>query len=233
MADDRYYGLIGKSEEAGFIAVFPNGYSRFRDGKLATFNAGLCCGPARDRKIDDVAFVRKVLAEVSARLNVDPRRISATGMSNGGMMSYRLACDAADLFHAIAAVAGTDGMDSCTPSRPVSVLHIHARDDDHVLFDGGAGKQSRTLADFRSVPDTIERWVGLNACQPTPKKVLDLPGAASCEIYTGCKDGVEVKLCVTETGRHSWPGGVKVRTGAPGSTAFDATDTIWDFVGGR
>ncbi len=233
MSEDKYYGLISKSEQAGFIVVFPNGYSRFRDGKLATFNAGICCGKARDRRIDDVGFVRKVVEQVKSQLNVDTQRISANGMSNGAMMSYRLACEATDIFHAIAAVAGTDGMDVCQPSRPVSVLHIHARDDDMVLFNGGAGKDSKTLANFRSVNDTVARWVGLNACNPTPKKVLDLPGRATCEAYTGCKGGVQVKLCVTETGGHSWPGGVKVRTGEPGSTAFRANDLIWDFVNRR
>lgn len=233
MSQDKYYGLITKSEQAGYIAVFPNGYSRFRDGKLATFNAGSCCGNARDKKIDDVGFVRKVVARLKEQLNIDPERISSNGMSNGAMMSYRLACEAADIFHSIAAVAGTDGMERCEPSRPVSVLHIHARDDEMVLFNGGAGKDSKTLANFRSVKDTIARWVRLNACNSTPKKVLDLPGKATCEAYTGCKGGVEVKLCVTESGGHSWPGGVKVRTGERGSTAFNANDLMWDFYNRR
>ncbi len=228
-SDDRLYGLISKSEQAGFIAVFPNGYSRLRSGKLATFNAGICCGPARDNGVDDVGFVRKIVADLKTRLNVDPDRITANGMSNGGMMSYRLACEAADIFRAIASVAGTDGMDQCRPVRPVSVLHIHARNDDMVLFGGGAGKDSRALANFRPVQETIARWVKLNACSPTPRKVLDLPGQANCESYTGCQGGVEVRLCVTETGGHSWPGGVKARTGERGSTAFNATDLIWDF----
>lgn len=233
MSQDKYYGLITKSEQAGYIAVFPNGYSKFRDGKLATFNAGICCGNARDKKIDDVGFVRKVVAQVKDQLNVDPARISSNGMSNGAMMSYRLACEAADIFHSIAAVAGTDGMEVCNPSRPVNVLHIHAKNDEMVLFGGGAGKDSKTLANFRSVNDTVARWVKLNACNPTPKKVLDLPGKATCESYTGCKGGVEVKACITETGGHSWPGGVKVRTGERGSTAFNANDMIWDFYNRR
>jgi polyhydroxybutyrate depolymerase len=233
MSQDKFYGLTAKSEQAGYIAVFPNGYSRFRDGKLATFNAGSCCGPARDKKIDDVGFVRKIVARLKEQLNVDPERISSNGMSNGGMMSYRLACEASDIFRSIAAVAGTDGMDSCNPARPVSVLHIHAKNDDTVLFNGGAGKDSKTLADFRSVNDTVARWVKLNACNPAPKKVLDLPGKASCEAYSGCKGGVEVKLCVTETGGHSWPGGVKVRTGERGSTALNANDMIWEFYNRR
>ena len=231
-ADDKYYGLITKSERAGFIAVFPNGSSRFRSGKLATWNAGICCGRARDNDVDDVGFVREMIAQLKARLNVDPNRIFANGMSNGGMMSYRLACEMADTFRAIASVAGTDGTKSCSPSRPVSILHIHAKDDERVLFDGGAGNDSRQMADFVSVPDTIAKWVRMNGCKATPQRVLDKPGA-TCDAYAGCRGGTEVRLCVTETGGHSWPGGVKVRTGEPGSTAINATDVIWDFYSTR
>ncbi|HRD83739.1 MAG TPA: alpha/beta hydrolase-fold protein [Rubrivivax sp.] len=229
MSQDKYYGLVTKSEQAGTIAVFPNGYSRFRDGKLATFNAGICCGNARDKNVDDVGFVRKIVSRLKEQLNVDPDRISANGMSNGAMMSYRLACEAAEIFHSIAAVAGTDGMETCKPSRPVNVLHIHARNDELVLFNGGAGKDSKTLANFRSVNDTVARWVKLNGCNATPRRVLDRPREVVCESYGGCTGGVEVKACITETGGHSWPGGVKVRTGERGSTAFNANDMMWDF----
>lgn len=231
-ADDKYYHLVSKSDSAGFIAVFPNGYSRLPSGKFATWNAGICCGKARDENVDDVGFIREVVQRLKAQLNVDPDRIFANGMSNGGMMSYRLACEMPETFRAIAAVAGTDGTKSCNPSKPVSVLHIHAKDDDRVLFNGGAGKQSEQMADFVSVPDTVAKWVRLNGCTATPKRVLERPGA-TCDAYTGCRGGVEVKLCVTETGGHSWPGGTKVRTGEPGSTAIDATDLIWEFYATR
>jgi polyhydroxybutyrate depolymerase len=231
-ADDKYYGLITKSENAGFIAVFPNGSSRLRSGKLATWNAGICCGRARDENVDDVGFVREIVVQLKTRLNIDPNRIFANGMSNGGMMSYRLACEMADTFRAIAAVAGTDGTKQCSPSRPVSILHIHARDDDRVLFNGGAGKESQQMADFVSVPDTVAKWVRQNGCNATPTRVLDRPGA-TCDAYRDCRDGTEVRLCVTDSGGHSWPGGVKVRTGEPGSTAINATDVIWDFYSTR
>ena len=91
-------------------------------------------------------------------------------MSNGGMLSHRLACDAADLFRAVASVAGTDATLQCNPSRPISVLHIHARDDDHVLFGGGAGqgafRDASKVTDFVSVPETIARWVKRDQCAP-------------------------------------------------------------------
>ncbi len=227
-ANDAYYGQISKSEQAGFIAVFPNGHSRLPGGKLATWNAGNCCGSARDDGVDDVGFIRALLERLHTQLNIDRKRVFANGMSNGGMMAYRLACEAPDLFMAIASVAGTDNTSACTPSRPISVLHIHARDDDMVLFNGGAGRGRAAVTDFVSVPATVSKWVGLNGCHATPKRVLEASGA-TCDLYAPCRGGVEVQLCVTDTGGHSWPGGSKVRGGAPGSTALSATDVIAEF----
>ncbi|HEY9096065.1 MAG TPA: prolyl oligopeptidase family serine peptidase [Hydrogenophaga sp.] len=230
-AIDRFYGLITQSERSNTLLVFPNGYSRLPAGKLATWNAGLCCGQARDKGIDDVGFVRAVLADLAQRLAFDRQRVYAIGMSNGGMMTYRLACEMADTFQAIASVAGTDGTGpDCRPSRPVPVLHIHAKDDERVLFNGGSGSASNTHADFVSVPDTVRKWVALDDCSPEPRTVLDVPGAR-CEVHTGCAGDAQVKLCVTDTGGHSWPGGVKPRGGQAGSTAISANEEIWDFFG--
>jgi len=227
-ADDRYYGLISKSESAGFIVVFPNGYSRMDSGKLATWNAGNCCGRARDENVDDVGFVRKMVAHLKSELNIDAARVYSTGMSNGAIFSYRLACEMSDTVRGIASVAGSDGMKSCNPSRPVSVLAIHAKDDEFVLFNGGAGRDSRVLANFVSQAETVRRWVQRNGCSPTPKRVLENAGA-HCDLYSGCRENTEVMQCVTQGGGHSWPGGRKVRTGEPGSTAISANDAMWDF----
>lgn len=228
-ANDEHYQLISKSEQAGFIAVFPNGYSRLPKGKLATWNAGICCGKARDAQIDDVGFIKALVADIKTKANINPSRIYATGMSNGGMMAYRLACELSDTFSAIASVTGTDGTEQCTPSKPVSILHIHALDDDHVLFNGGSGVNSQTHADFVSVPNTIKKWVNLNACNATPQRVFEVKGAY-CDVYTHCNNNTQVKLCVTETGGHSWPGGKSVRAKKPASSqAINATDLIWEF----
>lgn len=226
-ADDERYGLISKADAAGFIALFPNGYSRRDSGKLATWNAGRCCAAARDEGIDDAGFLRMLVAHVSGRVDIDRSRIYATGMSNGGMMSYRLACEASDVFAGIAAVAGTDNTLGCVPSRPVPVLHIHAKDDSHVQFGGGAGKDARDRSDFTSVPDTVAKWVGLNQCPARPQRVLDEHGAY-CDLFAPCKNGTQVKLCVTDTGGHSWPGAEKTRNGSA-SQALSATDMMWDF----
>lgn len=233
MADEARYGLVGKAERAGFVVVFPNGYSRFPGGKFATWNAGGCCGNARDRGVDDVGFVRALVARVQSQVSIDGARVFATGMSNGGMLAHRLACEAPDVFRAVASVAGTDATSRCAPSRPVSVLHIHARNDTHVLFTGGAGedafRDASKVMDFVSVPETVARWVKRNQCAPAPRRLLDRPGAY-CEAYSGCAGGVSVQLCVTEGGGHSWPGAKTVRRGKEAaSAALDANDAIWDF----
>ena len=227
------YNLVGKADSAGFVAVFPHGDSRLPSGKFATWNAGNCCAGARDRNVDDVGFVRALVAQLQERVNVDRQRIFATGMSNGGMMSYRLACEMADTFRAIAPVAGTDGTLVCAPARAISVLHMHAKNDTHVLYEGGAGadafRDESKVADFVSVAETMSRWTGRNHCAASPKRVLEVRGAY-CEVYTACTDGVQVQLCVTETGGHSWPGASAGRAGKePASQALSANDLMWEF----
>lgn len=231
MASDDNYGLISKSESAGFVAVFPNGYSKLPSGQFATWNAGNCCGDARDRAVDDVGFVRQVIHDVSAQLRIDSKRIYATGMSNGGMMAYRLACEMPDTFAAIAAVAGTDNTTQCTPKSPISVLHIHAQNDDRVLYNGGAGRKFGDVSkvtDFTSVPATVSAWVAHNSCSPTPQRSLSTAGA-HCDLYAGCQGNTAVQLCVTDSGGHSWPGGHKARASEAPSQAISANDVIWAF----
>jgi polyhydroxybutyrate depolymerase len=230
MAKDENYRLITKSESAGFIAVFPNGISPLRSGLLATWNAGICCGKARDTNIDDVGFIRALMVQLNTKVSVDRKRVFATGMSNGAMMSYRLACELPDVIRGIMAVAGTDGTTSCSPRSRVPVLHVHALDDDHVLFAGGRGPAAidpGAEADYVSVPQTISKWVGLNNAVASPQRVLTVPGGY-CDLHSPQAGGAPVKLCVTETGGHSWPGGGAIRGKQP-STAFNANDLMWEF----
>lgn len=229
-ADDARYGQIGQSEHAGYVVVFPNGYSQRADGKFATWNAGKCCGAARDKEIDDVGFIRQIVANITRQMNIDRTRIYATGMSNGGMMAYRLACEMSDVFAAIAPVAGTDNTRACTPKTPVSILHFHAKNDTHVLFGGGAGPGARDkskVTEFASVAATLSKWAALNGCPTAPRRVLERPGVY-CDRYSPCRDNAKVQWCVTETGGHSWPGAAKTR-GEPASQAISANAAMWDF----
>ena len=225
------YDLIPKSDEEGFIVAFPNGTSRLPSGKLATWNAGNCCGYALENNINDIDFTKAVIDDIKSKFNID--KIFATGMSNGGMLSHRLACEMSDTFTAIAAVSGTNNFAECNPKKPISIMHIHGLKDDHVLFDGGWGPKSISKSDAEptSVPNTISEWVKRNNCNKKPQKVLETEGAY-CDLYTGCDDNVQVKLCAVKDGGHSWPGIEKtvnpLEQNTP-SQSISATDEIWDF----
>ncbi|MFQ6332275.1 alpha/beta hydrolase family esterase [Methylophilus sp. 3sh_L] len=225
-ATERFYHQISAAEKYGYIVVFPNGYSRLPGGKFATWNAGNCCGAALKKQSDDVGTIRAIIQAMQQKATIDAKRIFVDGMSNGGMMSYRLACELSDTISAIASVAGTDNTRQCRPSKPVAILHIHAKDDDHVPFNGGQGEKSMTDVSFNSVPATIQKWVQLNQANPQAERILEVSGA-TCEIHRGGL--APVQLCVTESGGHSWPGGSKPRGGEAGSTAIDANEVIWTF----
>jgi len=225
-ADDSKYGLISKSEQAGFIAVFPNGYSRFPSGALATWNAGACCGAAQKNDIDDVGFIREVIHRVERQASIDPRRIFATGMSNGAMMSWRLACEAPEI-RAIAPVEGTDNTRSCKPAHPVAVIQFHAADDPNVPFDGGVGK-GPSHTDYVSVPATQAKWVAIDRAAPGATRVITVPGA-HCDLHPAKPGGAPVELCVTDTGGHSWPGGGTQQGRKQPSMAISANDLMWEF----
>ena len=226
-ADDSKYKLISKSEQAGFIAVFPNGYSRFPSGALATWNAGTCCGAAQKNNVDDVGFIREVIHRMERQASLDPRRIYATGMSNGAMMSWRLACEAPEI-RAIAPVEGTDNTMACSPAHPVAVIEFHSADDPNVPFNGGVG-QGPSHADFRSVHETQGKWVLLDrASLAQVKRVLTVPGA-HCDVHPALRNGAPVELCVTDTGGHSWPGGGTQQGRKQPSMAISANDLMWNF----
>ena len=225
-ANDDNYKLISKSEQAGFIAVFPNGYSRFPGGVLATWNAGACCGAAQKSDVDDVGFIRDVIHRVERQASIDPKRIFAAGMSNGAMMSWRLACEAPEI-RAIAPVEGTDNTTRCTPSRPVAVIEFHAADDPNVPFNGGVGV-GPSHADFVSVPATQAKWVKIDRAQEQSKRVLTVTGA-HCDVHVPKPGGTPVELCVTDSGGHSWPGGGTKNGRKQPSMAISANDLMWSF----
>lgn len=205
------------SDAEGFIAVHAQG-----TGTTPSWNAGVCCGTAATSQVDDVGFVDAMLDALEDELCVDPVRVFATGFSNGGFLSHRLACERADRFAAIAPVAGVLGIASCAPSRPVPVLHFHGTLDTLVPYEGD------TQNGFPSVRDTFAGWGARDECDG-PATVTFEQGDTTCETYAGCARGAEVTLCTVTGGGHTWPGGVPIPGLGHTTTDIVATDAMWAF----
>ena len=227
-----FCGLNKKADAAGFIVVYPSGTGRM--DKVLTFNGGNCCGYAMTNKIDDVEFTRKVLDDLATTATIDPKRVFATGMSNGGIMSYRVASELSDRIAAIAPVGGPMGTETCKPKRPVSVMHFHGKDDEHAPFKGGKGK-GLSGTEFYSVEHSIQAWVKANGCEKEPvvTKILDTVKDGTTvtrKTYGSGKEGSEVVLIEIEGGGHTWPG-QEPRLKAVGKSTknVSANDLMWEF----
>jgi polyhydroxybutyrate depolymerase len=216
------------ADKNGFLLAYPNGTSRVSNDILLTWNGGDCCGFAQQKNVDDVGFVRAIVADLQAQVDIDTKRIYASGMSNGGILSQRLACEAADVFAAIAPVAGTLNFPGCNPSQPISVIEFHGTGDQHIPYDGGYGPQSLVNVDFASVKDSVGFWTSFNKCnsQPQAESIDDIKH----ETWTGCTASASVELYTVINGGHAWPGGVAGRSEADQPTqSISASELIWKF----
>jgi polyhydroxybutyrate depolymerase len=218
------------AEENDFIVVYPNGTGgRFGAMKnRRTWNAGGCCGQAVRQNVDDVLFIQKLIEEMGSRYPVDTQRVYVTGMSNGAMMAYRLACEIPDMIAAIIPVSGTLAVDNCDRAKTVPVLHIHGDQDENVPFDGGMGTKSVAGVSHRSVPDTIELLVQPRQCRSTEKSEQET--GATRVISYDCADGAPVTLVVIKGGGHVWPGGQGLHNQSSDGPDISASRLAWDFA---
>jgi polyhydroxybutyrate depolymerase len=217
---ERLSRMSEQADASGFVAVYPRG-----TGRLPTWNAGRCCGSAKRDDVDDVGFLSALVEEVAGRVPID-RRVYATGLSNGGMMSYRLACERSDLFAAIAPVEGAMDLDlaSCAPERAVSVLVLHGTADSQVPFAGGTHRGRLGFGDVRydtPVSEAVRFWVDKNGCPRAPQRREDEP--LTSDLYGPCRENSEVVLHAIAGGRHGWPGAF-----SSGSDVA-ASKLIWSF----
>ena len=216
------------ADEKGFIVAYPNGTGRHED-KLLTWNGGTCCAYAVEHQIDDVGFIRAVIADIGGQYRIDPKRIYATGLSNGAIFSYRLACDASEIFAAIAPVAGTLNYIRCAPTQPVSVIHFHGTEDSHVGYNGGSGPDSLVDVPFKSVKESIDFWLSADHCDTTPQ--TETFSDIQHDTYSNCANGTAIELYTIIGGKHAWPGG-----GGPAwpggdepTQSISATKLMWEF----
>lgn len=234
-------GFDRLAEKDGFVVVYP-------DAIELNWNDGRDDEEADDRahieNIDDVGFIAALIDTMVRDYNADPKRVFVTGISNGAIMSYRLACE---LSHKVAAIAPVDGniplhfSHGCSPSRHVPVLAINNVDDPVVPFEGGEiyGHFSREkLGKVLSTDNSIAYWVEKNGCSSIPviTEVPDRDPTDGTRVtrkeYVNEDDGTEVILYVIEGGGHTWPGGLQylpARVIGKTSRNLDANEVIWAF----
>jgi polyhydroxybutyrate depolymerase len=188
--------------------------------------------------VDDVLFFRDLVDDLSALAAVDRSRVYVNGFSNGGGMSVRIGCDAADAVAAIGSVAGAVvNMAACKPSRPVPAMAFHGTADWVVPYDGGVIRvlPLRYGAELTQAPSHFvgaEAWVatlaGLNGCDPTAE-ILPPQGDVRGRRYAGCDQDAETILYTIEDGGHQWPGGTTIPGAGKNSKHIDATEEMWRF----
>jgi polyhydroxybutyrate depolymerase len=211
--------MSARADQDCFFAVYPN-------GKFTSWNAGNCCGPALAGKINDVEFAKTIIAEMKAKYAIDEDRIYVAGISNGGMMAYRLACELSDTIAAIAPIASCQVTPSCKPRAPVSVIAFNGTTDGIMRYKGGTGWWLAVPVKCPPVNETIKYWVESNQCQSEPMRE-EAKGLVK-EIYAGGKHGTEVRLYTINAG-HVWPGSPFALPFAKKAKNVSATDEICDF----
>jgi polyhydroxybutyrate depolymerase len=223
------------AEQRRMVVVFPDGIGA--EPRKLTWNAHFCCGLAVAEKTDDVGFVMALIDRLSRELPIDRKRVFATGMSNGAMLSYQLAALHPRHFAAIAAVSGTIGGTSRdgerfeipVPGRPVPVMIIHGRKDPFVLFDGGSSALvSYPKRSNMAVADALSFWSKADRCAPDPERSEPVPGRLRRVAFAECRGGSDVVLWEIEQGDHSWPASDMLFP-APGGGSRSAADEILAF----
>lgn len=242
----EYAELDEIADREGFLVVYPNGTGPL-PRRLLTWNAGDgCCGFARQRDVDDVGFVGALLRDLERRVPINRSRVYATGHSNGGIMSHRLAAERSDLVAAIAPVAGSLDLERFAPTNPVAVLQIHSADDQRALYGGGLGPPfpgTDNRVFHQPVQQGLDRWVAANGCtlgpdtvnaKPVVPRTRDTRFTATLVRWRSCRSGVEVAHWKLTGAGHAWPGdapppGSEAISG-PQTTIIRAAEEVWSFV---
>jgi polyhydroxybutyrate depolymerase len=234
-------GFNKLADEEGFIVAYPDGIDRgWNDGRMESEDPDR---PHREN-IDDVGFISALIDTITGEYNLDTKRVYVTGVSNGAILSYRLACELSQKITAIAPVDGSIPkryVSECSPAIPVSVLAINNINDPLVPFEGGeiiARLPRERLGMVLSVEQSIAFWVKNNNCPPNPvvTEEPDRDPADGTRVlrkqYVNPDTGIEVILYAIDGGGHTWPGGVQyLPVWIIGKTSkdIDANEVIWAF----
>lgn len=242
----QYTKMNALADKEGFIVVYPDGTGE-RENKFLSWNAGKCCGYAFDNNVNDVGFIKRLIEQLPDWVRVDERRVYSTGISNGAMMTYRLASELPNKIAAFAAVAGGTIIDTIASEEPVPIMHIHSLDDPRALYNGGVGPHFPMTKQGVNHPDIekmLQVWLEHNHCDKNPvigptvrKKQLasgDEHGATKYT-YSSAQHGTQIVVWKLTGAGHVWPGGLAdyLEDFLGASTdVIDANKEIWDFFSG-
>jgi polyhydroxybutyrate depolymerase len=239
--EERYSAMNVAAERYGFFAVYPNGTGP--RPRTLTWNAGGCCGYAVRNKIDDVAFTKALLDDLATHAHFDRTRVYATGISNGGMMAYRLGVEAPDRIAAIAPVEGALMVEASALRRPMPLIVFHSLDDPWVPYGGSSRPYAwfaHLAAAYPAVDDTIARWRVFDGCPAKAQTGQVLKGAARTAdarnsatryAWQPCARGTEVVLWKLSGSGHVWPGAARdyPLVIGRGTQLINANEEMWKF----
>ena len=238
-------GMSDVADRGNFIAIYPAGTSPSYEEKFLYWNSGPKAKSEKQRTVNDVAFIAAVLDDAAKFFTIDPKRVYATGISNGAQMSFRLGCD---LYNRIAAIAPVEGHRYpgeffAGPPGPLPFIMFHSKVDPYIPYTGGQSPDTSAFEPFeyKPIPEIIARWVKHNGCDPTNPKISKIPNA-DCKIYTGQSPAGEIQLWSLDDGGHTWTGGhaseaeitgkllfIKTKPTGPVSQALSASAFAWEF----
>ena len=226
-----YSGINQIADVEGFMVAYPQGTKDSRDNNF--FNVGYEFHS--DSKVNDVNFIREIVLNLTKDYKLNSKRVFATGMSNGGDMSYLLACTSSDLFTAVAPVAGVmmkDTLENCNPEKKIPIFEIHGTKDSISKFEGDMNNEDKWGA-YYDLPSTIEFWVNKHALNE--KETIQLENkntedgtTITFERYWSDESQREVWFYIVNDGNHTWPG----MTGLFSRTAnqdINSAEEIWKF----
>ncbi len=223
-SEQMFYGDFRPiADRAGFLVVHPQG-TLFQG--ITHWNVG---GWTAGSTVDDVGFTEALIDALSSEYNIDAERIYSTGMSNGGYMSFLLACQLSERFAAIASVTGSmtpETYDESNPQHPTPILQIHGTSDSVVPYEGTIWSES--------IDTVIQYWVDYDNCNPIPTITalpdIDPTDGSTVEhvVYSDGDNGVAVEHFMVVGGDHTWPG--SAYGGAGTNYDIDASEEIWSFL---
>ena len=217
-----YSGMNKVADEEKFLVVYPQGTKDQRGNNF--FNVGYEFHASS--KVDDLGFIKALVTKLTEDYQVNPNHIFATGMSNGGDLSYFLACYASDMFQAVAPIAGTmmqTTIETCKPQKGMPIFAVHGKADEITYFDGDMANLDK-WGPYPGIPAVIEHWVDLNAVEIS--KQVDLDNITN---FTASNEALSFDRYLSETSDHEvW---LYIHSGGHDWSLkeLDTSSEIWSF----